>query len=171
MTLTRRSLIASSLAAIGAAALPAPALALTTPEVGLTCLHTGRNCAFRYDGSLSPAEVRAFRSVTRDWRAGLLFDMDLELVDLLSKITRKSGSETGYGLISGYRSPQTNRALSGTATRSLHMKGMALDIRRTDLKLRDLRDIARSLKVGGVGYYPQARNRFVHVDTGRVRYW
>jgi len=28
---------------------------------------------------------------------------------------------------------------------------------------------ARNLKLGGVGYYPTSD--FVHVDTGRVRYW
>ena len=30
-------------------------------------------------------------------------------------------------------------------------------------------DTARSLNRGGVGYYPKPN--FVHVDTGRIRYW
>ena len=33
----------------------------------------------------------------------------------------------------------------------------------------NLRDSARSLKLGGVGFYPSSN--FVHVDTGRVRFW
>ena len=32
-----------------------------------------------------------------------------------------------------------------------------------------LRDLARDLKRGGVGYY--RKSDFVHVDTARVRYW
>jgi uncharacterized protein YcbK (DUF882 family) len=35
--------------------------------------------------------------------------------------------------------------------------------------LSDLRDAAMSLQAGGVGFYP--RDKFVHVDTGRVRHW
>jgi uncharacterized protein YcbK (DUF882 family) len=46
---------------------------------------------------------------------------------------------------------------------------MAIDIRLGDVRLTHLRDAARSLKRGGVGYY-RASN-FVHVDTGRVRAW
>ena len=33
----------------------------------------------------------------------------------------------------------------------------------------DVRSAAASLKLGGVGFYPSSN--FVHVDTGRVRYW
>jgi uncharacterized protein YcbK (DUF882 family) len=32
-----------------------------------------------------------------------------------------------------------------------------------------LRDLARALQRGGVGYYP--KSDFVHIDTARVRYW
>ena len=46
-----------------------------------------------------------------------------------------------------------------------------MDIRRSDLSTRDLYSLARAQRAGGVGYYPQAHNRFVHVDTGNVRYW
>ena len=78
-----------------------------------------------------------------------------------------------YEVISGYRSPKTNSMLrkkgSGVAKRSLHMEGKAIDIRLTGLKTRELRDIARSLQQGGVGYYPESD--FVHLDTGKVRCW
>ena len=60
-------------------------------------------------------------------------------------------------------------AQSGVATHSLHMDGKAIDIRVPAIKLTHLRDAARSLKRGGVGFY--AASNFVHVDTGRVRYW
>ena len=49
------------------------------------------------------------------------------------------------------------------------MVGKAMDIRVPGVKLDHLRAAAASLKLGGVGFYPSSN--FVHVDTGRVRYW
>jgi uncharacterized protein YcbK (DUF882 family) len=49
------------------------------------------------------------------------------------------------------------------------MDGKAIDIRVPGVKLDHLRGAAKSLKLGGVGYYPSSN--FVHVDTGRVRFW
>jgi uncharacterized protein YcbK (DUF882 family) len=76
-------------------------------------------------------------------------------------------------IISGYRSPATNAALhaqsDGVATHSLHMDGMATDIRIPGKDLALLRKTALSMKAGGVGYYPSSN--FVHVDVGRVRSW
>jgi len=58
---------------------------------------------------------------------------------------------------------------SGVASHSLHIEGKAIDIRVPGIHLEHLRDTAKSLKIGGVGFYPASN--FVHVDTGRVRYW
>jgi uncharacterized protein YcbK (DUF882 family) len=78
-----------------------------------------------------------------------------------------------WEVISGYRSPATNAKLASTTTgvaaTSLHVKGMAIDVRLPGRSLEALRDSARSLRRGGVGYYP--RSSFVHVDVGRVRCW
>jgi uncharacterized protein YcbK (DUF882 family) len=52
---------------------------------------------------------------------------------------------------------------------SLHPLGRAIDIRLADVPLESLRDAARSMRSGGVGFY--AASNFVHVDTGRVRAW
>jgi uncharacterized protein YcbK (DUF882 family) len=57
----------------------------------------------------------------------------------------------------------------GVAAGSLHMKGQAIDIRIADVPLPELRRAALEARVGGVGYYPASD--FVHVDTGRVRFW
>ncbi|MGB9496040.1 MAG: DUF882 domain-containing protein [Azonexus sp.] len=49
------------------------------------------------------------------------------------------------------------------------MSGKAIDVRIPGIALSDLRDAAKSQNIGGVGFYP--RDKFVHVDTGKVRYW
>jgi uncharacterized protein YcbK (DUF882 family) len=76
-------------------------------------------------------------------------------------------------VISGYRSPQTNARLRaqgrGVGTRSLHMRGEAIDIRLADVSSEAIRDVALAMQRGGVGYY--AGSDFVHLDVGRVRRW
>ena len=49
------------------------------------------------------------------------------------------------------------------------MEGKAIDVRLPGVPLAELRDAAKSLAAGGVGYYPS--EQFVHIDTGRVRSW
>ena len=57
----------------------------------------------------------------------------------------------------------------GVAKASLHTFGKAIDIRLPGRKLSGLRTAALSLQMGGVGYYPSSD--FIHLDTGRVRFW
>jgi uncharacterized protein YcbK (DUF882 family) len=49
------------------------------------------------------------------------------------------------------------------------MEGRAIDIRLPGFSTRRLRDLALGMQRGGVGYYQSSD--FVHVDTGRVRFW
>jgi uncharacterized protein YcbK (DUF882 family) len=58
---------------------------------------------------------------------------------------------------------------SGVAKRSYHTIGQAVDVRLPGRELKALRQAARRLKRGGVGYYP--KSDFVHLDTGPVRAW
>jgi uncharacterized protein YcbK (DUF882 family) len=94
-------------------------------------------------------------------------------MDILWRIQQATGNTNTWEVISAYRSPQTNEMLrsrsSGVAKKSQHLIGTAIDVRLNGLDLEVLRDTARNLKLGGVGYYPGSD--FVHVDTGRVRYW
>jgi uncharacterized protein YcbK (DUF882 family) len=55
------------------------------------------------------------------------------------------------------------------ASKSLHLKGKAVDIRLPDCDLKKLRKAALELKAGGVGYY--SHSNFIHLDTGRFRQW
>jgi uncharacterized protein YcbK (DUF882 family) len=99
--------------------------------------------------------------------------IDQRLLDLLVTLSGRLGTREPFEVISGYRSPATNAMLAattgGVAAASLHMAGMAVDIRVPGRPLARVRDAARSLEGGGVGYYPASD--FVHVDVGRVRAW
>jgi uncharacterized protein YcbK (DUF882 family) len=116
----------------------------------------------------------------RDHRRGEPADLDPRLMDLLADLQNAIearyphlNGKIEYHVISAYRSPATNAGLraagGGQARQSLHMTGDAIDIRVPGLSTAQLRDVALSLRRGGVGYYPQ--DNFVHVDIGRVRTW
>lgn len=138
-------------------------------------LHTGEKLSTVYwaDGRYLGTELSRIDYLLRDFRTGDVAAMDPKLLDLLHALGRKLDSSAPFQVISGYRSPHTNALLrqrgGGVARRSLHMKAKAIDIRLPGCRLSDLRKAALSLRRGGVGYYP--KSGFVHVDTGRVRFW
>jgi uncharacterized protein YcbK (DUF882 family) len=117
--------------------------------------------------------LKDINHILRDFRTGDVFAMDLKLLDLLAELHVQTGSKQPFQIISGYRSPKTNTMLNaestGVAKRSMHLDGKAIDIRLSDVKLNRLHETAISMKRGGVGMY--TASNFVHVDTGRVRYW
>jgi hypothetical protein len=80
---------------------------------------------------------------------------------------------TRIDVVSGYRSPKYNLMLRKkghqVARESQHMQGTAVDFRVRGATTEALREFVRGLHLGGVGYYP--RTRFVHADTGKVRFW
>ncbi len=167
--------------ATGSAALlvaPTTVLAKAAPAervLRLHSLHTGESIKATYwaEGQYIAEEMAALNRVLRDHRSNETHDMDQRLFDLLHLLQQQVDSSRSYHVISGYRSPRTNAMLSrngnGVAKRSLHMQGRAIDIRLPGVELKHLRQAALSLKAGGVGYYP--RSDFIHVDTGRTRFW
>lgn len=140
-------------------------------------LHTGEKLSLDYwaQGRYIPDALSEVNRLLRDFRTGDVHMIAPQLLDLLAVIRGKLDTAQPFSVISGYRSPVTNAKLrgenehSGVASQSLHMQGMAIDIRVPGRPLSGLRDIALNLKSGGVGYYPQSD--FVHVDVGRVRRW
>ncbi len=138
-------------------------------------LHTGEKIHTEYwaDGTYIPDALKAINRVLRDFRTGDIHPIETRLLDLLVLLRAKLETEASLQIISGYRSPETNAALheksSGVASSSLHMDGMAIDIRIAGRQLVKVRDAAIFLAAGGVGYYP--KSDFVHVDVGRVRRW
>ena len=138
-------------------------------------LHTNEKLSVEYfaAGGYLPDALSAVNHLLRDFRTGDVGTIDPGLLDLLHELAAITGSQRAFHVISGYRSPATNQTLrqnsSGVASGSLHLRGQAIDIRLADVPLATLRDAARSMRWGGVGYY--AASDFVHVDTGRVRSW
>lgn len=110
----------------------------------------------------------------RDWREDATHKIDPYLIDLLYKISEKTGGDKELILLSGYRTPKTNQWLANhpkyrAAKDSLHLYGRAVDFTVPNKRLSTASKHARSFQVGGVGYYPS--RHFIHVDTGKQRYW
>lgn len=164
------------LPAAGPALAKASTAAAPARRLSFKHLHTHERTALVYavGDDFVPSALNRLNHFLRDHYSGEVGQMDPELYNLLHRVRRELESTQAFEVISGYRSPHTNEMLrttrgGGVAKRSLHMEGQAIDVRLPGVSLADLRDAARSLKAGGVGFYP--RQNFVHIDTGRVRHW
>lgn len=137
--------------------------------------HTGDKLAIDYhDGTdYVPEALTEINHYLRDFRTDESYPIDSGLLDVLHELKAITGHNGTFEVISGYRSPKTNASLrsksGGVAKRSLHMQGKAIDVRLTGFDSRQLHKAAKKLARGGVGYYQ--KSNFIHVDTGRVRYW
>ena len=159
----------------GLAPAPKPAVA-EARRVRFDALNTGEKLDVVYweQGRYLPEALAAVYRELRDHRTGDVHPIDPKLLDLLHALQVRLETASPIQVISGYRSPKTNTLLiltgnGGVARNSLHLKGMAIDLRLADRRLRDVHKAAAALQRGGVGLY--TRSNFVHVDTGRVRYW
>lgn len=99
-------------------------------------------------------------------------EMDARLFGVLALAARHFGVER-VEIISGFRAEKYNLTLRKkghqVARNSQHTRGNAVDFRLPGVGTRRLRDYARALRLGGVGYYP--KSGFVHVDVGPIRTW
>jgi len=179
--LNRRSLLKATALALGGCFFPGALIgtahASTQPErsIALLNLHTGEdlNTVYWCEGQYLPEALTRINHILRDHRSNEVASIDARLLDLLHELSFHMGSQTRFHVISGYRSPHTNTIMrqhsTGIARNSLHTQGKAIDIRLPDHSLASLHHAAIRLRGGGVGYYPGSN--FVHMDTGRVRYW
>jgi uncharacterized protein YcbK (DUF882 family) len=124
-------------------------------------------------GAFIPEALKQLDKICGDHRSKAHRQMDSQLFALLADLAAAAGTEPRYDIISAFRSPATNEKLrsngGGQAKNSQHIEGKAIDVRLQGVATGRLRDLARTLGRGGVGYYP--KSDFVHVDTSRVRYW
>lgn len=177
---SRREFLKIGTGLLAAGLLPSAGWSALLPENNHRSLafyntHTGERldvCYFR-DGDYCGGALQQINHILRDHRTGDIKAMDRRLMDFLFSVKRRLGCDDPFHIISGYRSPETNRKLrqqtSGVAKFSYHMLGRAIDIRLPGCGTRKLKQTCLDLKLGGVGYYP--RSDFVHVDTGAFRTW
>lgn len=178
---TRRKFVSLSLGAVAVLAsgvmkvMPASARETIGHEISIRNAHTGErfNGVYRIGSYYVPSAFRRINRVMRDHRTSDIHPIDPELIDTLARVQRDCKCGQAIEILSGYRSPKTNNMLrrnsGGVARNSYHMKGQAADIRVPGSSTKKVRNAARALRVGGVGYY--SRSGFVHVDTGDVRTW
>ncbi|MDO9706942.1 DUF882 domain-containing protein [Paracraurococcus lichenis] len=179
----RRGLLRSALAAgaalVGAAAGGGEALALATGgeprSLTIHRLQTNESFDGVYwrDGRYDREALRRLDWVLRDPARDEATPMDPRLFDVLHTVARQMEASEGFEVISGYRSPETNEARARESRRvsraSLHMSGMAADVRLIGRDSFGMARLAAGMQVGGVGLY--RRDGFVHLDCGPARRW
>ncbi len=146
-------------------------------KISLHNIHTGEFLKENYveNGEIVPEAMELIKHFLRDHRNNQSHEIDPALINLINRLQQDCsvpGIAT-FDVVSGYRSPATNAMLRrksrGVARNSYHMKGCAVDI-KLPKHLRELKNLATSYKLGGVGFYP--KSGFVHVDVReKPAYW
>jgi uncharacterized protein YcbK (DUF882 family) len=107
-------------------------------------------------GEVEAEGYRRLRHLMRCLRTTAETPIDPRLISLLYRISQRTGQK--IILVSGFRAP-----MYSLATLSYHTRGMAADIRIPGMTPLMVRDLAASMGVLGIGYYPVSG--FVHVDV------
>lgn len=130
---------------------------------------------FKRDGRYDSAALEKLNWALRDWRTDEPIRMDPRLFDVVWEVQRQLGSDQPFHVVSAYRAPGTNAMLRrrsrAVAKHSQHTLGKAMDFYLPDVSTARIREIGMRLQRGGVGFYPNAHNPFVHLDVGSVRSW
>jgi uncharacterized protein YcbK (DUF882 family) len=141
-------------------------------------VHTKESLTITYkkNGRYIPSALQKINYVLRDWRRNEVTSIDPKTVDLMWELHADLGSQAPVHIICGYRSAATNGMLKkigrNVAKQSMHIRGKAIDLYFPDVPVAKLRGSAIVRQVGGVGYYPRSgTSGFVHIDSGKVRYW
>jgi uncharacterized protein YcbK (DUF882 family) len=155
---------------------PPPPLDLTSPRtLSLLNVNSSEQITVTYwaDGAYKRDALNKLNHFLRDSQTGEQTEMDPLVFDVLWHTMQMAGFSGSVEVLSAFRSPEHNAWLAsvsrGVARDSQHMNGNAMDIRFPGVPVFKIRQAARSLQMGGVGFYP--RSGFVHLDTGPVRYW
>ena len=155
---------------------PPPVLDTTSPRtLSLFNVNSNESLTVTYwsDGTYRREALNQLNHFLRDSQTGEQTEMDPLLFDVLWHTEEITGFHGTVDVLSGYRSPEHNAWLAsvsrGVAQDSQHMNGNAMDIRFPGVPVFKIRQAARSLQMGCVGFYP--RSGFVHLDTGPIRYW
>jgi|HigsolmetaGSP11D_1036233.scaffolds.fasta_scaffold00692_14 Uncharacterized protein conserved in bacteria len=177
-TRTRKAIETTARAAIVAAMLAMPASAGAadrTLHLYNTNTKERLTVTFKRGGRYDQRALEKLNWFLRDWRKDEATKMDPALFDTIWEVYRQSGATQPIHVHSGYRSRSTNQMLrrrsKAVAEHSQHINGKAIDFHIPGVPASKLREIALRMEDGGVGFYPNARMPFVHVDVGSVRHW
>lgn len=126
------------------------------------------------NGSYDSEALRQINWFMRDWRRNSVRPISRTVIDWLYRIQDELQLTAPMGLVSGYRTPQTNQMLRqqlrGVARWSLHLEARAVDFRVHGHNVRAVARAAQQVgQRGGIGRY--SRSDFVHIDDGRRRIW
>ena len=164
------------LAAFGAGAALAQAVTGGAPRrLSIERVQTGETFDGVYwsDGRYDRDALRRLDWVFRDPSMEEATPMDPRLFDVLHTVARLMDATESFLVVSGYRAPETNAARARASRRvsrvSLHMSGMAADVRLPGRDSTAMARLAAEMQVGGVGLYQ--RDGFVHLDCGPARRW
>jgi uncharacterized protein YcbK (DUF882 family) len=98
--------------------------------------------------------------------------MDVDVVRMLREAAMHFASHR-VEIVSGFRAPKYNLMLRKkghqVARDSAHTHGQAVDFRLPGVSTESLHAWAVQRRRGGVGLYRSSK--FVHMDTGPIRYW
>ena len=179
---TRRSLLKTSLVgmyllgcrvlwpekAVGGS-LPPGRLTLYDVQTDEHVTATYRDESGRYDESA----LNDLNYILRCHHSGQSIRMDIRVIEIVNAVQKQLRRNPAIHIVSGYRSPEYNDHLVRTGRRavknSYHTLGQAIDIQVSGVSVKVVRDAARRVSRGGVGYYP--RSKFIHLDSGPIRWW
>ncbi len=117
-------------------------------------------------------ETTRFDALTRCHYTNQATVMDQRLYETILRAADKFKASY-IEIVSGFRAPKYQLMLRKkgheVARDSEHPRGHAVDFRIPNVPTKILLRYVRSLRLGGVGYYPESK--FVHCDVGRVRFW
>lgn len=178
-TVTRRTLLlglgGAGLAAATGALTPAFAAIDRGRTIRFLRYHSGERLTAHYfsHGHYRDAVLQRVNRLCRDLLQKQETAMDVHLLDYVYAVAKAVDPHALVEIISAYRTPKTNSWLRSKSTNvakhSLHMQGRAMDIRIHGHEPEEVADVARGLKRGGVGLY--ITSAFVHLDTGKPRFW
>ncbi|WP_101066580.1 YcbK family protein [Roseovarius salinarum] len=143
-------------------------LKMTSPRTGEQL-----NMIYWIEGDYIRDAIREITVFMRDWRTDEVKEIDTRTIDILAAAHNLLEVDEPYMLLSGYRSPATNKMLrrrsSGVAKNSRHLYGQAADVRLNSRSVNQMYRAAMACHGGGVGRY--SGSNFVHMDCGPVRSW
>jgi uncharacterized protein YcbK (DUF882 family) len=110
----------------------------------------------------------------RDWRKDEVTEIDPYLFEVLYSISEDVSNSDEIVILSAYRTRETNDWLRrdpnyGASKNSQHIYGRAVDFTFPSKTMSKVKNSAKAINDGGVGFYP--KNNFIHIDTGPRRRW